>query len=144
MSLFTSFGCCRGRCFSLFRFFGFLLQLSLHLTAMPQKFTRWGKFAQFMTDHFFFYIDIYKNSSVMHPKVNPTISGIIVELRAQVLITVKSPTLSRPNFFRIEGWMYGPFFNERGTTCDMLHVTCDMEIKSLSHVSCRLSLFSSL
>ena len=39
------------------------------------------------------------------PNVKPTISGIIVESRDQVLIIVESPTLRRPNFFRIEGWI---------------------------------------
>src|SRR3989344_1940736 len=47
------------------------------------------------------------------PKRKPTISGEIVECRAHVLMTVRSPCLRRCTFFINLGSIYGPFLSDR-------------------------------
>src|SRR3989344_7032899 len=47
------------------------------------------------------------------PKVNPIISGIIVQSLDHVLIIVLSPALSLPTFFNSFSSTYGPFLSDR-------------------------------
>jgi len=48
------------------------------------------------------------------PNLYPTISGVIIEARAQVLIGVVLPGFERAKCFKILSWIYGPFLSDRG------------------------------
>ena len=71
------------------------------------------EFAQLMADHIFGYQDRDVHLTIMDAKVKPIISGMMVEARAQVLMTVFSPALSLPIFFNSFSSIYGPFLIER-------------------------------
>src|SRR3989344_4244782 len=55
-----------------------------------------------------------KSFPLWTPKVNPTISGEIVDLRDQVFITAKEPGFKPVSFFNSLSSIYGPFFKLLG------------------------------